>query len=152
MQQYTIDVLKSETLYDEMIEFIQPRRCYLNVFYVGFQKMDEFSSGRWKIAYGYLSLKDKPKFLVRHCYIMDVISQKVIDPTAACLVKRGIADYPEVYRTMYVFDSPVKYIEAVEADHEYPALVDFLKEYDEKMLSWAKENGFLIFEPDFENF
>lgn len=60
---------------------IKPNDCYRNVFWVYShpEYVSKFTSGDWKVAYGYMWAVDN--VYVRHCFVVDE-NGFAIDPTA----------------------------------------------------------------------
>lgn len=142
-----IDVKTSEALVKEFPGSFFPHLCYENVCDAVYHKVDFFKSGKWKVAYGYISAPSNRFILIRHCFILDVESNMAIDPTAALLVQNTGAEYPGDYYIMYIFDSVEDYVQALIAENQCISLESFLQKYDEDFASWAKEHSFAIAEP-----
>ena len=137
MKQYALNFDLSQSLYEQHEEEIKSKSCYHNIFNIVVLYPEKFRSGEWKIAYGYV--RSVENIYCRHCFILN--EEEVIDPTVFT------SNQDNKKRTYYVtraFDSAGDYLEALEAEGDYPALQKQLRKDDLKAQEWALENG-LIF-------
>ena len=134
MKQYALNFDLSRNLYEEHKEDIKSKNCYHNIFNVLIFYPENFRRGEWKIAYGYV--KSVENIYCRHCFIFN--GEEVIDPT---VFTTNRDNKNRTYYITKVFDSAGDYLEALEAEGDYPALQKHLRKEDKKAQEWARENG-----------
>ncbi|MGL4760909.1 MAG: hypothetical protein ACRCWG_05550 [Sarcina sp.] len=71
----------------------------------------EFLRGRYKIAYGYVTSNTKLSF--RHCFLIDVLSKKIIDPSCMNYIDCEYDSEKYKYEVFTEFDSLNEYMLAV---------------------------------------
>lgn len=148
MEKLNIDATVSEQLYQENKELVIPKRCYENIYRLSERKAEAFFSQSWKICFGYMS-SGATGLYVRHAFILDTATNKVIDPTCIAarenLRSRGILvlnEAPEYY-LMHRFDSYDEYISMLLEDGRY-SMDDALAEKDKTAFLWAREQGIYL--------
>ena len=139
MDKYKLNAEKSKEVYNKNKIAYRMKECYINVFHAVCNNMDKVKTGKWKIAYGYIS--SIQNLLVRHCFIIDE-NDMVIDPTIYATILEHKEDSD--YYVMYVFDNIEEYIYAIESENGYPALDRYLVEHTKQATKWAMKNGFLL--------
>lgn len=139
MEKYKLNAKMSKSIYEKDRDTYHMKECYINVFRAVCNNMENVKSGKWKIAYGYVS--SIRNLLVRHCFIVDE-NNMVIDPTIYATILDDKEDTN--YYVMYLFDDVEKYIDAIESENGYPALDKYLMEYTKQATKWSIKNGFLL--------
>lgn len=138
MKKHLLDVETSRAVYNNCKPFLQAKMCYNNVFNVVTEYISDFRSGKYKVAYGYMSVFDS--VLCRHCFIIEE-DERVIDPT----IFVGSMSTDIEYYSMMIFDDVDKYFEAIKSDEYYPALERYLGErMDKAAWEWAKSNNKIL--------
>ena len=139
MEKYNLNAEASKYVYNKDKNAYQMKECYINVFRAVCNHMENVKSGKWKIAYGYIS--SIHNLLARHCFILDE-NNTVVDPT---IYTTNFEDREDSdYYVMYIFDDVEKCIDAIESENGYPALDKYLMEYTKQATKWSIENGFLL--------
>lgn len=144
MVKHVLNIEKSRDLYAAHSDFFHKDDCYFNVFRALRFEPEAFKSARWKVAYGYVWVRDN--LLTRHCFIVNDVGE-VIDPTlfaiSAC---DDVVSDPRsrIYYTMLVFDGVADYLNALIAEDGRPVLSLFLRNSDKQARKWARENGFIL--------
>ena len=139
MKFYSIDSESSSMVYNALKRLIEPKFCYNNVFFVVSNFHSNFMDGKWKVAYGYVS--SVQNVFCRHCFVFDTTSELIIDPTASAT---GNPIDEKKYYIMRVFDTLDSYLEAIDDEHNLPALENYLRQDDIKACRLAHENGLLF--------
>lgn len=137
MKKHLLDVETSRAVYNNCKPFLQAKMCYNNVFNVVTEYISDFRSGKYKVAYGYMSVFGS--VLCRHCFIIGE-DDRVIDPT----IFVGSTSADREYYSMMIFDDIDKYFEAIESDEYYPALERYLRERNKAAWKWAKTNNKIL--------
>ena len=132
-------VYKSKKLYEKYSNMIGTKMCYQNIFRISVLELEKFNSGKWKIAYGYVSIYEDSLF-ARHCFIID--SDNIIDPTI--FVTGEVKENPE-YMVFKVFDDYNDYYTMIEKNDFKPDLIYPLRELDYKLVKeMLEQNKYLI--------
>ncbi|MFP7486445.1 hypothetical protein SFC65_19965 [Priestia filamentosa] len=132
--EHQLNIQKSKEVYKALSHSIEIKQCYNNVYNVLTSRYrKQFSSRKWKIAYGYLSSIEN--IMVRHCFIIDE-EGKAIDPTIIATNRLDRAEFPE-YISFVVLDEE-EYIKELEEAHWYPTLYTSFQEEVGKALEWAR--------------
>lgn len=147
MGRRSLNIKDSKAAYKKFRTAIAVKKCYENVYNIAIACPQNFTSGRWRIAYGYMD-SGVPCLLLRHCFILDDCG-RVIDPTivvARETIQEELGGEKEPwpnYFTMYVFQDIREYIDAFrqEKNMDFRA---FLLEYDRKAVAWATETGRIL--------
>lgn len=133
-----LNVSQSRTVYERCKKQLVMKECYNNIFKVTINYMSIFRSGKWKVAYGYMSVFEN--VMCRHCFIIDETGQ-VIDPT---IFTPTSVNLDRKYLIMKIFDDIDEYFTALEQENHYPALEKYLKEHAIKMQKQANDTGFVL--------
>ena len=136
MKKYQWNQNLSLKLYEKHKNIIECKMCYNNIFNIFSEYPENFYSGEWKIAYGYVSLVEN--MYCRHCFIL--VDDMVVDPT---LIKLRQSDQNIIYYVFKVFDNITDYVSALENENGLPALCKSLRQEDLNIQNWAKDNGIL---------
>lgn len=138
MQTHTLDKKTSLEVFAECERDILPKECYKNVFRVIYSYLDNFKSGKWKVAYGYFPIRNFENLYARHCFIVDE-DGKAIDPTAML--------FPDVDRRDYYSFGILnfeEYIDAVEDEKGYVALGRYFRKEESEAQQFAFKNGIFL--------
>ena len=143
MEQYKLDVETSRALHKKHARLMELRQCYKNVSCILDHEFKKFTSGEWKIAYGYYTVTvDIPQLLARHCFIL-TNQNTVIDPT----IMIHETDMNELasreYFVMKTFDDIKEYYGALVSEECYD-LCHLLQKQDMDAFIWAGLNGYGI--------
>lgn len=141
MQKAALDPQKSKSLYLQHPRQYKAKECYANVYRAITDNFSKVNSGKWKIAYGFYTISDLPNLLGRHCFFLDE-DDKVIDPT---IFTHAAPNLNHQYYVFYIFDSIKDYYSEVEKADYHPALLSFLRPYEEKAHLWAKIHDYILF-------
>ena len=118
---------------------IGTKMCYQNIFRISVLELEKFNSGKWKIAYGYVSIYEDSLF-ARHCFIID--GDNIIDPTI--FVTGEVKENPE-YMVFKVFDNYNDYCNMIEKNGFMPDLIYPLRKLDYKLVKeMSEQNKYLI--------
>ena len=137
MKQYLLNKEESLKLYNKHQDKIEPKDCYINIFNILTIYPQNFHSGEWMIAYGYVSSIEN--VYCRHCFVL--AGDEIIDPT---LFSTDRDNSSRTYYLFKVFDSVGEYLEALDSEKGYPALTKHLHKEDSEALKWAQQNGYLF--------
>lgn len=137
MKKYFLNEENSLSLYKENKSKIIAKDCYHNIFRLISKYRKEFTSGDWKIAYGYISSVDN--IFCRHCFIL--FKDKVIDPTVYATNSNNSTRH---YYVFTEFSSIDEYLDAIEKENGYPALNKILINEDTAAQKWALDNGYFF--------
>lgn len=138
MNKYEIDEEKSRELYEKYKGLIDKKMCYNNIFSIVSHNNSAFREGSLRVAYGYAEIPHR--FLVRHCFIVDKETNKVLDPTIFALdspVSEG------AYFAFRVFEDTDEYLDAIMKNNLLPELYRVLSHEEKKAEKWALANGYL---------
>lgn len=138
MRKYTLDVDKSKAVYEYFKDNLKIKECYNNTFKIFTLCSKTFREGKWKIAYGYVSVIDG--LYCRHCFIIDDKS-KVIDPT---IFTNTEPNTQREYYVMTIFNNTDEYLNAIENDNYMPALEKHLRKEDKQAYEWANKKGYIF--------
>ena len=139
LKEHVISLRKSKEIFDEIPDFIEMKMCYNNVFNIMTHYVHEgFSSGDWKIAYGFISALDN--VLVRHCYIVDNDGD-VIDPTVFRFSNHSDRNFNYLTFKELSKDS---YIEAVIENNYEPALYNSFIEEESQARKWGLQRNKIL--------
>ena len=138
MNKYTLDVEKSKEVYEYFQEQMQLKMCYNNVYSVFEYSIATFRTGKWKIAYGYVSSIEN--ILCRHCFIIDE-NGKVIDPT---LFTQTIVNTEREYYVFKIYDDVDEYLDAIVQNDYYVGLERVLRKEERQAHEWALNNGYFL--------
>ena len=143
MERYKLDIDTSRSVYKTHARQMKLRQCYKNVSYILDREFKKFTSGEWKIAYGYYTVTiDFPNLLARHCFIL-TDKNTVIDPTIM-IHKTNIDELVNrEYFVMKRFDDIREYYAAIVSEECYD-LCHLLKKEDTDAFIWAGMNGYGI--------
>lgn len=136
MQKHTLNIDKSKEVAQRCKKQLEIKMCYNNVFKVVTTYIDNFHNGKWKVAYGYMTIFEN--LLCRHCFIIDE-NNNVIDPTLA--IRENV---DTEYYAMKVFDDINEYFSAISNEKYFPALTRYLRENDKQAYKWGEINGFIL--------
>lgn len=134
----SLDRGNSEAVYKKLKKIIEPKLCYNNVFLVISHYQEKFFTGRWKVAYGYVS-SVQPVYC-RHCFIIGE-DGNVIDPT---IFASGNQTEERKYYVTKVFEKLEEYLSAVESEDNMPALERHLRKEDARAAEIALQNNMLF--------
>lgn len=140
MQQFPLDVEKSKSLYREQAKRFQARDCYRNIYKAITNHISDVGTDGWKVAYGYYSCKECPRWLLRHCFILDQ-EDHVIDPTIFTHKDKSTC---HEYFVLFAFDSYRDYFAAVEESDYYPSLDHRYHALSKEAWEWARQNGYVL--------
>ena len=136
---YEIDLQGSKQLYEEMKNILEPNMCYNNTFQIVDAKLENFTDGPWRVAYGYVEAAGGA--FCRHCFVLDTTTGRVLDPTAFC----GKSEVGlKKYCVTKVFDDVHEYFDAIADEHNLPALNRTLQKEDSEAAEAARENGYIF--------
>lgn len=138
MEQHSLNIELSRTVYQKYKKGIEAKQCYTNVFFLLSKELSRFESGEWRVAYGFVSSIEC--VFCRHCFILER-DGKVIDPTMFAS-DRDTSE--RTYFVMKVFDKVADYIAAIDADNGYPSLGRYLSEIELDAQMWGAKNGYLF--------
>lgn len=79
---YPIDIKESRRIQSENSNLIKAKECYNNVWNIFSNTTLFMQNNQYMIAYGYVIGKPLDIY-IRHCFIFDTITNKIIDPTLA---------------------------------------------------------------------
>ena len=133
MRTHKLNLETSKSVYESCKDKIALKQCYFNVFCVTDNYTENFKSGKWKVAYGFLHCFDD--LYVRHCYILDE-HDRVIDPTL--MIRNSIPE--KDYITFFIAEYN-EYIDMILENHCFPDLVMALKKKENEI---RKENPNLV--------
>lgn len=143
MTKHEFNLKESRNLFAKHRDILQKRECYQNISRIVGRQLDLFSSGKWKVAYGYYTTSPKvPHILARHCFIIDENNQ-VIDPTV--LLNHDNNDELKIweYFTIKIFKYYSDYLHALVSE-EYYDLTKTLRPYDQQAILWSRQNGYWL--------
>ena len=138
MLNYSLDIEKSKEVYEYFKDNLKIKECYNNVFNIFTLCPKTFRGGKWKIAYGYVSVL--ANLYCRHCFIIDN-EGKVIDPTIFTSTEPNTQ---REYFVMATFNNTDEYLNAIENDNYMPALENYLRDKDKQAYEWANEKGYIF--------
>lgn len=138
MRKHELDVEQSKAVYEYCKSRLAMKECYNNVFNVVTDYISNFRSGKWYVAYGYVTVFEN--VMCRHCFII-AENGKVIDPT---IFTTPHLDTDRQYITMKIFDDIDEYFDEIEKADYYPALDMYMRKYTVQAEKWAIENGFIL--------
>lgn len=138
MLNYSLDIEKSKEVYEYFKDNLKIKACYNNVFNIFTLCPKTFREGKWKIAYGYVSVL--ANLYCRHCFIVDN-EGKVIDPT---IYTSSEPNTQREYYVMATFNNTDEYLNAIENDNYMPALENYLRDKDKQAYEWANEKGYIF--------
>lgn len=122
--------------------FIIEENSYETLYNLIINNKNDFLKGRYKIAYGYVLSKTKISF--RHCFLIDVISKKVIDPSCVKFINspKEVKNYK--YKVFTEFKSLEEYLFAIKfskyiAKENEKSLERLLLDEENKMLEAFKK-------------
>lgn len=151
MEKYTFNAERSKEIYKKYRSLLEVKQCYANVFRVYTRHNPSANSGRWRVAYGYMT-SGIPGLLLRHCFLIDECG-RVVDPTILvardkirqnCGVEdRGDGNKWPTYYAMYIFSDVSEYAGALVHEGKY-ALEKTLRKYEDEARNWAFENGLVL--------
>ncbi|KJD42628.1 hypothetical protein [Paenibacillus terrae] len=145
-QEYSMNREKSLELFQECKKLIMIKECYANIFYVVVHKKRMFTSGEWKIAYGYVRIFSDGFYMARHCFIVNSQGE-AIDPTwfASEEEHERSEDNYKSYISFKIFDSIEEYVNLILENDNLPDLLKPLWSYDLQLEEqWAKKEGMLL--------
>ena len=137
MKTVKLDYFDSSEVFAKSKPYIHAKDCYGNIFRVATNFIDKFRTGKWKVAYGYMSIAKG--IYCRHCFILNE-QRNVIDPTLFLLEPK---ERPE-YLLMFSFERFDIYFDAIQRERYYPALINYLKEHDVLARSEANEKNIIL--------
>lgn len=140
MKKYYINYQLSREAYSICPQLIEPKQCYVNIFHMLTECSEKFRLKKWKIAYGYMCIM--PLVYVRHCFIIDD-NGSVIDPTIFAIKALPENESLE-YLVMSVFDDVNIYLDAVQQEDNYPALLEHFRNEDKQAWEWGLNNGIVL--------
>lgn len=142
--EHPLNLELSKEVYEECEHFIKNKECYTNVFYTINYFLNEFESGEWKIAYGYIKILKSERLFARHCFIVNS-NGEAIDPTLFTLNYFNEEDDAN-HISFYIFENLDSYTDAILNNDNFPDLIKPLMKIEmETVEIWAKENNcFLI--------
>lgn len=139
IQEHDIDKEASIELYNRCSDVIERKLCYNNVFNVITYNGDKFSTGEWKIAYGYV--KAIENLMSRHCFIV-TSTGKAIDPTLA------MSDYFDEYADTPYMSFRVleleEYLNLLTENDNQPSLFNAFHKENVLANEWAKNNNVFL--------
>lgn len=154
MKYYKLNKDKSLELYNKKDILIEEKACYINTFIVVDRYMENFKSGKWKVAYGYMQIaedKNLNNLYCRHAFVLDE-NEDVIDVTLALLCDkddgaRNIDDEAKSenkYIVMKVFEDVDEYIDTLMKYDGDACLSFYLRDEYLDLLKWAMENNIML--------
>lgn len=140
---HVVNHTESKQVFKQLGDLLQKKECYSNVFHSIHLFSKKFTSGEWKVAYGYLRIFEGEPLMARHCFIVSQDGE-AIDPTLI-----GISTYQEgqvkEHVAFHIFDDLNVYLDAVTENNNVP---DLIKPFWDKENSisekWARKNGCLL--------
>ena len=132
-----LDIFTSKAIYEKYKKKIKPKMCYNNVFHIATDMLLKFKSGKYKVAYGYISVFNHSLY-ARHCFI--IREDLVVDPTLFATGENLDADYI----ITKIYDDINDYIKAVEDNNFIPDLIRPLQDLDKKMFIQMQEKGIYL--------
>lgn len=143
IQKHSLNYEESVALRDKMGNTLQSKECYANIFHSIMYSGGKFTSGDWKVAYGYIQVMEGTPLMARHCFIVNSQGE-AIDPTLMNIsgFKEG-EDRGHV--SFSVFEDLETYLETVSENDNVPDLIQHFKKIEAKKCQpWAQENNILI--------
>ena len=121
--------------------FIIEENSYETLYNLIINNKNDFLKGKYKIAYGYVLSKTKISF--RHCFLIDVISKKVVDPSCVNFINSPKEVKKYKYKVFTEFRSLEEYLFAIKfskyiAKENEKSLERLLLDEENKMLEGLK--------------
>lgn len=138
MNHFRLNLTATTDILSQFKSKVAQKQCYANVFHVVTSCMRKFTSGEWRIAYGFVF--STQNIFVRHAFILDQ-NDTVIDPTPFSRKKDREQEQYFVFKT---FGTVSEYLDAINQEGGYPALSRFLRVEEQKLQQWGYENGYLF--------
>ncbi|MGM9929249.1 MAG: hypothetical protein ACI35P_15000 [Bacillus sp. (in: firmicutes)] len=137
---YRLDKELSQQVLTELGGKIAVKECYNNVANVAAYKPLKFQSGEWKICYGYM--ESVQNAWVRHGFILDTVSGKVIDPTI--MLQDGRDPVYRVFKELDIYE----FLRLLEKEDMYPDLYYSLQKEDVALQKELEDEGFFCVNVD----
>jgi len=118
-------------------KLLEHKGCYNNIFKMIAEYKNEFYSGRWKIAYGYM--KAVQNVYVRHCFIVDDLG-RAIDPTVVH-INRTRDEHDHISFKMLDAET---YLEILWQNDRLPALDHAFRKEEREMWDYSMQNNIII--------
>lgn len=142
MKKHELNIPLSREIATKYNKVLRVRECYQNIARCADAYLPSFTTGKWKIAYGYYTASPKiPHLLARHCFILDE-NDCVVDPTIMLRHEDSELSGYE-YFVMKSFDDYKDYLRAIIRDRYYD-MTKTLLPYDRRATIWANQNGYLL--------
>jgi hypothetical protein len=140
IQEHELNIELSRQVYENLNDLIEPKRCYDNVWFVTtYGNRNEFRTGEWKIAYGFVKAIDR--LLVRHCFIVND-NGEVIDPT---IVSTGsFKEDDDHYYISYALLNLKEYHKLIEKDRN-PTLFTTLRDKEKLAREWGNDKDIILY-------
>jgi len=136
---HEMDVDLTLSVYEECKHSIEMKQCYNNIFNVLTRSYNKFSSGEWRVAYGYVLVVQN--IMARHCFIVTK-DNTIVDPT---LVTTSSFDkYKDKYYISFKIFELQEYLDAIERNDRQPSFYGVYREEEMKANEWALENGMVL--------
>lgn len=143
IQKHPLNVKESKILRDKMGDQLVSKECYSNIFHSIMYSGGKFTSGEWKVAYGYIQLLEGEPLMARHCFIVNKAGE-AIDPTLMNV--SGFKDGQQRGHVSFaVFEDLETYLDTVSENDNVPDLIKPFRKLEKKVSeTWAKEEGILV--------
>lgn len=140
IQHHPLNYEESIALRDEMGDVLVSKECYSNVFHAILYSGGKFTSGEWKVAYGYIQVLENTPIMGRHCFIVNSKGE-AIDPTLMN-VTGFKAGEERGHISFKVFEDLETYLDAVTDNDNVPDLVRPLRKLEHEICQpWAHSNS-----------
>jgi hypothetical protein len=127
-------------VYNECSDFVHPKECYSNVYYVAAHYAEKFHAKEWKVAYGFIRIMADSNMWARHAFIVNKQGE-AIDPTFFSHENYG---NDKQHKSFHIFRDITGYAAHVRRNQNVPDLLMPLREKEAVMGKWAEENGMVL--------
>lgn len=129
-------------VYNECSDFVRPKECYSNVYYVAAHYAERFHTKEWKVAYGFIRILPDSNMWARHAFIVNKQGE-AIDPTFFSHANYATGDTKQ-HKSFHVFNDVTVYAVNIRRNENVPDLLMPLREKEAKMAKWAEENEMIL--------